>query len=105
MEEFGYGTNPAIPNGVPATLKGYLHPVTGRFRVEFPRRKQPPGAPFLLYELQYSSNLVNWEVHTGAAISVVDLDAPFELVVFEDSQGPPNYNRRYARVIVRLLPQ
>lgn len=104
VEEFGYGLNPAVPGGTPTTLRGYIYPATGRFRVEFPRRKQPPGAPYLLYELQFSSDLSLWSVHTASPVALADIDTEFELVTFEDTLSPPANRRRFARILVRLLP-
>jgi len=102
VEEFGFGTNPAVPNGMPATLRGYIHATTGHYRVEFPHRKQPPGAPFLIYELQFSSDLAQWEVHSAAAVAIAGIDSLFELLTFEDTLAPPLNRRRFARLHIRL---
>ena len=99
--EFAFGHDPAMAGGS-LTLRGFIHPGSGRYCVEFPRRKQPPGAPVLIYDLQFSSDLVAWTTHTASRFALIDINPEFELVTFEDTLTPPANRRRVARLLIRL---
>lgn len=104
LQEFAFGLDPTKAGGALGLPRAFLDPVSGRLRIEFPRRKQTPPN-FLSYELQYSSDLTGpWSIHPSGPVETVDLDAVFELVTFEDLNGPPNYLQRFGRVRVELGP-
>ncbi|MFH1498356.1 MAG: fibronectin type III domain-containing protein [Verrucomicrobiota bacterium] len=103
LEKFGFGLSVSAPPAThvvgsdqPGLPKIWLDQTTRRLRVEFLRRK-PATNPKLRYEIEYSSDLINW-TPGGTMIDQTSVDNLWERVCIEDSASTTGQKQRFVRV-------
>ena len=94
LEEFALSTDPADPADV-ATLTPILDPFTGQCQLTIPKR--PLVGNLLTYNVQYSSDLVNWTTITADDPFWFESDSDDEYVVLSKQRSYP------ANCITRVL--
>ncbi|QQL44826.1 sulfatase-like hydrolase/transferase [Sulfuriroseicoccus oceanibius] len=69
IEEYGFGSNPHIPDTSNHAPSVQLNPTSGKLEITFNRRK--PGTHDLTYSVEVSDNLASWTLPT-TEVSVTD---------------------------------
>lgn len=96
LQEYAFGTQPQVGEASPITL-AIPDESTGALRVSFPRRLA--GTHNLGYQVEVSSDLVNWSTAPAQQVSSTPRDGEFEDVTYE-AAAPVNAEKLFVRVRV-----
>ena len=96
MEPLASGIQLAKGTGLQGLPAIYLHPPTMRLRLEMVRRKANTS-PGITYAVEFSGDCRTW-VTSSAIVSITNIDADWERVVYEDVPPVNGVNKpRFAR--------